>query len=131
MDPSKHFNTSAFDWFHKKHGRSPSSTLPSQVVGEGVASGTPEWVQPLVIGVLGLLSVILAVVVVKQKPEWAGQIGAFFARLSGRLMGMLGRHPPQDGQEQYELPQLPARPGSQRPLANRTDSDRLRRCSRV
>ena len=131
MSYKKYFNQSSFDWKFTTYGRSPSSTPHSLVVKEGVASGVGEWVQPLVIGVLGLLSVALAVVVAKQNPEAARRIGAFFVRLSGRLTGMLGRHPQEEQEEQYELPGLPAAPVTQRSLANRTDSERMRRCTDV
>ena len=130
MSYKKYFNQSAFDWKFTTYGRSPSSTPHSLVVKEGVASGVGEWVQPLVIGVLGLLSVALAVVVAKQNPEAARRIGAHFVRLFGRLASMLGRHPPEEQEEQYELPPSPAVLENQRSLANRTDSER-RRCSAV
>ena len=131
MSYKKHFNQSSFDWKFTTHGRSPSSTPHSLVAGKGVESGVGDWVQPLVIGVLGLLSVVLAVVVAKQNPEAARRIGAHFVRLFGRLTSMLGNHPPEEQEEQYEFPELPAVPGTQRPLSNRTDSERLRRCSVV
>ena len=126
MSFKKHFNQSATDWKFT-HGRSPSSTPHSLVAGKGVASEVGDWVQPLVIGVLGLACVVLAVVVAKQNPEAARRIGAHFVRLFGRLASMLGRHPQDEQDEQYEMPQLPAASETQRSLANRTDSER-RRC---
>ena len=129
MSYKKHFNQSATDWKFT-HGRSPSSTAHSFVAGEGVTSGVGDWVQPLVIGVLGLASVVLAVVVAKQNPEAARRIGAHFVRLFGRLAGMVGHHPQDEQEEQYELPPSPVALGTQRSLANRTDSER-RNCSAV
>ena len=129
MSYKKHFNQSATDWKFT-HGRSPSSTAHRLVAGEGVTSGVGDWVQPLVIGVLGLASVVLAVVVAKQNPEADRRIGAHFVRLFGRLASMLGRHPQDEQDEQYEMPQLPAASETQRSLANRTDSER-RNCSAV
>ena len=126
------YNVSTFDHFTTSTtGRPPSSTTHSQVLGEGVARGAVGWEMPLVIGVLGLLSAVLISVVAKQNPEAARRLGRFLLRSLGRLSSMFGRQPDEGGDE-YEAPDdPPALPLSQRPLANRTDSDRLRRCSVV
>ena len=127
------FNVSTFDHFTTRSpGRSPSSPPHSQVAGKGVADGAVGWEMPVVIGLLGLLSVTLIAVLAKQNPEAAKRLGRFLLRGFGRLFSRLGQEPDEEGDEEYELPdELPAVPASQRPSANRTDSERMRRCSVV
>ena len=125
------FNVSFFDHFESTTGRPVSSTPLSQVVGREAARGTPEWVMPLVIGLLGTLCLVLTLVIIKLKPELADRFVGFVLRTFDNLMRRLGRNQEDEQEQAYELPDYPAFPSSGRPLANRTDSERLRRCSAV
>ena len=127
------FNVSTFDHFrgNHKHGRPASTTPHSLVVEKEAVRGNVDWVEPVVIGALGTLSLVLILVIAKQNPDLFKRFGRFCCRIFGEILSKLGRQPDDDGGEQYEMPDAPAVPSSDRPLTNRTDSDRLRRCSRV
>ena len=65
------FNVSTFDHFrgNHKHGRPASTTPHSLVVEKEAVRGDVDWVEPVVIGALGTLSLVLILVIAKQNPD--------------------------------------------------------------